>query len=98
MEAIAGLGDSVRRVQVEKQQNFRLVVISLPEVKPILADEAGIWPSAQSPFVTGEGAPEHSDCQQNCSQSGFPVGSRLFCFLPLSSAISFKRTAHDQRC
>lgn len=88
MEAIAGL--------VEKQ-NFRLFFSPLREVKPILADEAGIWPSAQSPFVTGEGAPEHSDCQQNGSQSGFTVCSRLFCFLPLGSAISFKRTAHAQR-
>lgn len=57
---------------MEEQQNLSLVVISLREVKPILA----------SPLVTGDGAPEHSDCQQNCSQSGF---SRLFCFLPLSS-------------
>lgn len=57
---------------MEEQQKLSLVVISLREVKPILA----------SPLVTGDGAPEHSDCQQNCSQSGF---SRLFCFLPLSS-------------
>lgn len=83
---------------VQEQQSLILVVISLSDVKPVLADEARIWPSAQPPFVIGEGAPEHSDCQQNCSQSGFTVCSRLFFFLPLSqiSYFSLRWTANFQ--
>lgn len=77
---------------VREQQSLILVVISPSDVKPVLADEARIWPSAQPPLVIGEGAPEHSDCQQNCSQSGSTVCSRLFFFLPLTriSYFSFR--------
>lgn len=50
----------------------------------------------QPPFVTGEGAPEHSDCQQNGSQSGFICRSADDCFAFCPSVLKEQLMFRDE--